>query len=58
MQVKNLVMADDVATPSNPPVAPIKKEELEDAPFDETPLDVNVFQRSHEEEPSRIMLHS
>jgi hypothetical protein len=35
---ENLIMADDVATPSNPPVAPIEKEEIEEAPFD-----VNVF---------------
>jgi hypothetical protein len=41
-------MADDVATPSNPPVAPIDKEELEEAP-----LDVNVSQRRRKEEPSR-----
>jgi hypothetical protein len=41
---ENLVMADDVATPSNPPVAPIKEEELEEAP-----LDVNVSQWSREE---------
>ncbi len=41
-------MADDVATPSNPPVAPIDKEELEEAP-----LDVNVSQRPRKEEPSR-----
>jgi hypothetical protein len=33
----NLVMADDVATPSNPPVSLVEKEE-----FEETPLDVNV----------------
>jgi hypothetical protein len=43
-----LVMVDDVATPSNPPVAPVEQEELKEAP-----LDVNVFQRSREEEPSR-----
>jgi hypothetical protein len=41
-------MANDVATPSNPPVAPVEHEE-----FEEVPLDVNVFQRPHEEEPSR-----
>ncbi len=41
-------MADDVATPSNPPVAPVDKEELEEAS-----LDVNVFQWLREEEPSR-----
>jgi len=33
-------MADDVATPSNPPVAPIEQEE-----FEEAPLDVIVSQR-------------
>jgi hypothetical protein len=32
-------MADDVAMPSNPPVAPVKQEELEEASFD-----MNVFQ--------------
>jgi hypothetical protein len=41
---ENLVMADDVATPSNPPVSLVKKKELEEAP-----LDVNVSQWSHEE---------
>ncbi len=46
---ENLVMADDVATPSNPLVAPVEKEKLENAPFDETPLDINVSQRSREE---------
>jgi hypothetical protein len=45
---ENLVMADDVATPLNPPVSLVKKEELEEAS-----LDVNASQRSHEEEPSR-----
>ncbi len=47
MQVQ-LVMADDDATPSNLPVAPIQQEELEEAPFD-----LNVSQRSREEEPPR-----
>jgi hypothetical protein len=42
------VMADDVATPSNLPVAPVEHEE-----FEEVPLDMNVFQRPHEEELSR-----
>ncbi len=51
-------MAHDVATPLNPPVAAVDKEKLEEATFDETLLDevaleVNVSQRSHEEEPSR-----
>ncbi len=45
---ENLVMVDDVAMPSNPPIAPIEKEELE-----ETPLDMNVSQQSRKEEPSR-----
>jgi hypothetical protein len=43
-----LVMADDVATPSNPPVALVEQEELE-----EVSLDVNVSQRPREEEPSK-----
>jgi len=44
-------MADDVATPSNPPVAPVKQEELEEAPFD-----VIVSQRPREEEsPRRVV---
>ncbi len=34
-----LVMADDVTTPSNPPVAPMEQEELEEAL-----LNVNVSQ--------------
>jgi hypothetical protein len=50
---ENLVMADDVATPLNPLVAPIKEEELEEAP-----LDVNVSQRSREEEPSKRVVHT
>jgi hypothetical protein len=33
MQVQ-LVMVDDDATPSNPPVAPVQQEELEEAPLD------------------------
>jgi hypothetical protein len=45
---ENLIMADDVATPSNLPIPLVEKEELE-----ETPLDVNVSQWSSEEEPSR-----
>jgi hypothetical protein len=44
MQVKDSIMVDDVATPSNPPVALIEEEEVE-----ETPFDVNVSQRSSEE---------
>jgi len=49
---ENLIMADDVATPSNPPISLVEKEELEKAP-----LDVNVSQWSHEEEPSKRMVH-
>jgi hypothetical protein len=40
---ENLVMADDVTTPSNPLVAPIEEEK-----FEETSLDVNVSQWSRE----------
>ncbi len=50
---ENLVMADDVTMPSNPPVSLVEKEELEEAPFD-----VNVFQRSREEEPSRRVVRT
>jgi hypothetical protein len=52
MQVQ-LVMADDNATPSNPPVAPVQQEELE-----ETPFDVNVSQRPREEKPPRRVVHT
>jgi hypothetical protein len=41
---ENLVMADDVATPSDPSVAPVENEELK-----EVPLDMNVSQWSCEE---------
>jgi hypothetical protein len=59
----NLVMADDVAMPSNPLVAIVDKEELEEATLDRTPLDevtfeVNVSQRLHEEEPSRRVVRT
>jgi transposase len=47
------VMADDVATPLNPPVAPVEQEELEEAP-----LDMNVFQRPRKEEPSRRVVRT
>ncbi len=54
-------MANDVATPLNPLVATVDKEELEEATLDETPLkevalEVNISQRSREEEPSRRVL--
>jgi hypothetical protein len=35
----NLIMADDVVTPSNPPIAIVDKEELKEAMLDETPFD-------------------
>ncbi len=46
-------MADDDATPSNPPVAPVQQEELE-----ETPFALNVSQRPHEEEPPRRVVRT
>jgi hypothetical protein len=52
MQVQ-LVMADNDATPSNTPVAPVQQEELE-----ETPLDLNVFQQSREEKPPRRVVRT
>jgi len=48
---ENLIMADDVVTPSNPRVSQVEKQELKEAP-----LDVNVSQRSREEESSRRMV--
>jgi len=48
-----LVMADDDATPSNPPVAPVQQEE-----FEEAPLDLNVSQRPREEEPPKRVVHT
>jgi len=47
----NLVMADDVLTLLDLPIAPIEKEKLE-----EVLLAVNVSQWSREEEPSRRMV--
>ncbi len=52
MQVQ-LVMADDDATPSNPPVTPVQQEELEEAP-----LDLNVSQRPCEEKPPRKVVRT
>jgi hypothetical protein len=46
-------MVNDVSTPSNLAIASIKKEKLKEAP-----LDVNVFQRSREEEPFRIVVRT
>jgi hypothetical protein len=37
-------MADDVVTPSNPPVATVDKEKFEEATLDGTPLDEVVFE--------------
>jgi hypothetical protein len=51
-------MADDVATPSKPPVAPVDKEELEEAPLDEVAFEVNISQRSREEEPWRRVVRT
>ncbi len=45
-------MADDDATPSNPPVAPIQ-EELEEVSFA-----LNVSQQLHEEEPPRRVVRT
>jgi hypothetical protein len=47
---ENLVMVDDVATPSNPLGSLVEKEELE-----ETPLDMNVFQQLREEPSRRVV---
>ncbi len=46
-------MADDDATPSNPPVAPVQQKELEEAP-----LDLNVFQRPRKEKPPRRVVRT
>jgi hypothetical protein len=45
---ENLIMADDVTMLSNPPIAPVEQENLEEAS-----LDVNVSQRSCEEKSSK-----
>jgi hypothetical protein len=50
---ENLVMANDVAMPLNPPISPIEKEELKEAL-----LDMNVFQRSPEKESSRRVVRT
>ncbi len=46
-------MADDVATPSNPPVALIEQEE-----FEETPFDVIVSQQPRKEKPPRQVVRT
>jgi hypothetical protein len=50
---ENLVMVDDVAMPSNPPVALVEEEK-----FEKTPFDVNVSQRSREEKSSRRVVRT
>jgi hypothetical protein len=56
-------MADDVVMPSNPPVAAVDRDKLEEAMLDGTPLDevafeVNVSQRLCEEKPSRRVVRT
>jgi hypothetical protein len=51
---EDLIMADDVVTPSNPPIAPIKEVEK----LKETPLDVNVSQWSCNEKPFKRVVHT
>jgi hypothetical protein len=46
-------MADDVAMPLDPLVAPVEQEELEEAP-----LDMNVFQWPREEELLRQVVRT
>jgi hypothetical protein len=46
-------MADDDATPSNPPIAPVQQKELEEAS-----LDLNVSQRSREKESLRRVVRT
>jgi hypothetical protein len=46
-------MANDNATPLNPPIAPVPQEELEEAP-----LDLDVSQRPREEEPLRRVVRT
>jgi hypothetical protein len=48
-----LVMADDDATPSNPPVALVQQEELEEAL-----LDLDVSQQLREKEPPRRVVRT
>jgi hypothetical protein len=59
----NLVMANDVATLSNPPITLVDTEKFEEVTLDGTPLDevaleVNVSQRSCEEKPSKRVVHT
>jgi sporulation-control protein spo0M len=48
---EDLVMADDVVMPSNPLVALVENEKLE-----ETSLDVNISQRPHDKESFERMV--
>jgi hypothetical protein len=50
---ENLVMADGVAMPSNPSVAPVEQEE-----FKEVSLEVNVSQQPREEKPSKRVVRT
>jgi hypothetical protein len=50
---ENLVMADDVAMPSNLPATPIEEEE-----FEEALLDVNVSQQSRKEKLFRKVVRT
>jgi hypothetical protein len=50
---ENSFMANDVVMPLNPPIMPIKKEELEEAS-----LDVNVSQRLCEEKLSKRVMRT
>jgi hypothetical protein len=43
---ENLVMANNVVMPLNPPIAPVEEEKLE-----KTSLDMNVSQHPHDKEP-------
>jgi hypothetical protein len=46
-------MLDDVATPSNPLVTLVEEEK-----FEETSLNMNVFQRSHKKKSSKRVVHT
>jgi len=48
---ENLIMVDDVVTPSNPPIALVEQEKLK-----ETSFDVNVFQWSRKKKSFRIVV--
>jgi hypothetical protein len=50
------IMADDVATPLNPPIVPIAL--VEEKEFEEASFNVNVSQQSREEKSSRRVVHT